>query len=158
MDRPISRQVIMKRRIRMISTAVGVLGGLAVALVFLSNWLQSGVKASSLVFSTVDTGSIEAGVSAYGKVDATLRPLHPLGHRDKVLIPLLLIRPVILQPYDLLPALVDIIGIILIAYRERDDIHPVDQLREAHPGTALREIQHLYDRRMGLIYAILGSA
>lgn len=58
----------MKRRIRMISTAVGVLGGLAVALVFLSNWLQSGVKASSLVFSTVDTGSIEAGVSAYGKV------------------------------------------------------------------------------------------
>lgn len=68
MDRNIPKEEIRRRRILNIAkwglAAAVITGGVIWAL----NSLQSGVKRSSLDFCRVDNGTIEASISAYGKV------------------------------------------------------------------------------------------
>lgn len=83
MDRPISPVEIRKRRIKI---ALSVVLGVAVlvgAVLWISGQLQTGVKQTSLVFYTVDSGTIETGVSAYGKVVPAFeeRITSPVGSR-----------------------------------------------------------------------------
>ena len=68
MDRAIPKEEIRRRRIGLalrVGVAVAVVIG---AVAWIVGRLQTGVKQKSLVFYTVDSGTIEMGVSAYGKV------------------------------------------------------------------------------------------
>ena len=68
MDRNIPQSEIRRKRIfniiKIAVAAVVVIGGIAMTV----DWLQSRVKRSSLNICTVDSGVIEASISAYGKV------------------------------------------------------------------------------------------
>lgn len=68
MDRPIAKEVLRKRRLKLVGTVAAVTLTAVATVVLTVNRLQTHVKASSLTFYQVDVGTIEAGVSAYGKV------------------------------------------------------------------------------------------
>lgn len=68
MDRPIAKEEIRKRRLKIGAGVVLTLAVAVGAVIFISHQLQSQVKETALVCYTVDSGSIEAGVSAFGKV------------------------------------------------------------------------------------------
>ncbi|EJX09350.1 ABC transporter permease [gut metagenome] len=68
MDRPIVKEVLRKRRLKLVGTVAEVTLTAVATVVLTANRLQTHVKASSLTFYQVDVGTIEAGVSAYGKV------------------------------------------------------------------------------------------
>ena len=83
MDRAIPKEEIRRRRIGLalrVGVAVAVVIG---AVVWIVGRLQTGVKQKSLVFYTVDSGTIEMGVSAYGKVVPAFeeRITSPVGSR-----------------------------------------------------------------------------
>ena len=83
MDRAIPKEEIRRRRIGL-ALRVGVAVAVAIgAVVWTVGRLQTGVKQKSLVFYTVDSGTIEMGVSAYGKVVPAFeeRITSPVGSR-----------------------------------------------------------------------------
>ncbi|MDE6286416.1 MAG: HlyD family secretion protein, partial [Muribaculaceae bacterium] len=68
MDREISKEEITRRKRRKWMVAGGVTAGFAALLYAISGFAGKTVKASDLVMSTADSGTIESTISATGKV------------------------------------------------------------------------------------------
>lgn len=83
MDRPIDPKELRKRKVKLFFTIVLSVAVLVGGICFIIDRLQSSVKEKTLVFHTVDSGTIETGVSAYGKVVPAFeeRITSPVGSR-----------------------------------------------------------------------------
>ena len=68
MDREIPKEVRQKERNKKIMKYGGIGAGIIVCMALLISLMQSSVKRRDIVFSTVDSGTIEVSVSASGKV------------------------------------------------------------------------------------------
>ena len=68
MDREIPKEVRKKERNQKIMKYGGIGAGIIVCMALLISLMQSSVKRRDIVFSTVDSGTIEVSVSASGKV------------------------------------------------------------------------------------------
>ena len=68
MEREITKEVRRKERNRKIMKYGGMAAGIIVGMAVLISFMQSSVKRRDIVFSTVDSGTIEVSVSASGKV------------------------------------------------------------------------------------------
>ena len=68
MDREIPKEVRRKERNQKIMKYGGIGAGIIVCMAVLISLMQSSVKRRDIVFSTVDSGTIEVSVSASGKV------------------------------------------------------------------------------------------
>ena len=68
MDREIPKDVRRKERNQKIMKYGGIAAGVVVGMAVLISFMQSSVKRRDIVFSTVDSGTIEVSVSASGKV------------------------------------------------------------------------------------------
>ena len=68
MDREIPKEVRVKERNKKIMKYGGIGAGIIVCMAVLISFMQSSVKRRDIVFSTVDSGTIEVSVSASGKV------------------------------------------------------------------------------------------
>ena len=68
MDREIPKEVRRKERNQKIMKYGGMAAGIIVGMAVLISFMQSSVKRRDIVFSTVDSGTIEVSVSASGKV------------------------------------------------------------------------------------------
>ena len=68
MDREIPKEVRKKERNQKIMKYGGIAAGVIAGMAILISFMQSSVKRRDIVFSTVDSGTIEVSVSASGKV------------------------------------------------------------------------------------------
>ena len=68
MDREIPKDVRRKERNQKIMKYGGIAAGVVVGMAVLISFMQSSVKRRDIVFSTVDSGTIEVSVSASGNV------------------------------------------------------------------------------------------
>jgi len=68
MDREIPKEVLKKERNKRFMKYGSIGAAIVVCMALLISFMQSSVKRRDIVFSTVDSGTIEVSVSASGKV------------------------------------------------------------------------------------------